>query len=185
MRFRHLDYVGEAPIEDLGPAAIDDLLERGDLASWAPLAAAVRRHPRGRLADSVLGLCAAHPMYGTSALWRSWIERLRAGDPEAEAPLTLAALRRKLGLTQEQVAKRMGIAQSDVSKLERRGDVRLSTLRAYLEAAGARLSLVAKRPDGEDLGVIALPGRAKGSHRILVDPLSHHAGILENHEDDP
>lgn len=43
----------------------------------------------------------------------------------------------------------MGISQSDVSKLERRSDVRLSTLRAYLAAIGATLDVVARSGDGE------------------------------------
>lgn len=81
MRHRHLDYPPDTPVEQLGRAAIDDLLDRGDLADWAPLAAAVARDPHGRLADVVLQLCAAHPMYGTSRLWTAWIERLRENPP--------------------------------------------------------------------------------------------------------
>lgn len=77
MRYRHLDYPPGTPVEALGRAAIDDLLDRGDLRDWAPLARAIARDPRGELADTVLHLCAAHPMYGTSVLWSSWIGRLR------------------------------------------------------------------------------------------------------------
>ncbi|MGH8896220.1 MAG: hypothetical protein ACRDZ4_04150 [Egibacteraceae bacterium] len=53
-------------------------------------------------ADTVLGLVDAHPMYGTGALWRSWIGRLRDRRPSA-APL--AAIRRSAGLTQAQLAE--------------------------------------------------------------------------------
>lgn len=77
MRHRHLDYPPDAPVETLGRAAIDDLLDRGDLRDWAPLARAIARDPHGQLADTVLQLCAAHRMYGTSRLWTSWIVRLR------------------------------------------------------------------------------------------------------------
>ncbi|MGH9062556.1 MAG: hypothetical protein ACRD0L_01010, partial [Acidimicrobiales bacterium] len=58
---------GSGRVEELGLAAIDDLLERGDLADWAPVARAVRADPTGGLADAVLGLCRTHLMYGTSA----------------------------------------------------------------------------------------------------------------------
>ncbi len=77
MRFRHLDYPPDARVAELGLAALDDRLDRGDFDDWAPLAHAVADDPHGALADKVLHLCEAHPMYGTSTLWRSWIARLR------------------------------------------------------------------------------------------------------------
>lgn len=145
MRHRHLDYPEGTAVAALGPAAIDDLLDRGDLGDWAPLAAAIKSDPEGTLADTVLTLCDAHPMYGTSTLWRTWIQRLRAARP---TPRDLRGLRVAAGLTQHDVANRMGTRQSDVSKLERRADVRLSTMRAYVAALGGRLRLVVALPDG-------------------------------------
>lgn len=145
MRFRHLDYGPDTGIADLGPAAIDDLLERGDFNVWSPIARAVHADPTGPVAETVLRLCEAHPMYGTSALWRAWIERLRR--PPAREALRLAEVRATFGLTQQAVADRMGISQSDVSKLERRKDLRLSTLRAYLAALGARLDMDVRAED--------------------------------------
>ncbi|HUF76669.1 MAG TPA: helix-turn-helix transcriptional regulator [Longimicrobiales bacterium] len=139
MRFRHLDYGADTPVVDLGPAAIDALLERGDLHDWAPVLRAIARAPWGRTAETVLRLCDAHPMYGTSDLWRAWIEGLRK-EEEAEGE-SLAQARARAGLTQAEVGRRMGISQSDVSKLERRGDARVSTLRAYAQALGGQLRL--------------------------------------------
>jgi hypothetical protein len=69
VRHRHLDYPEDTSVDQLGRAAIDDLLDRGDLADWAPLVSVIARDPYGQLADVVLRLCAAHPMYGTSVLW--------------------------------------------------------------------------------------------------------------------
>lgn len=139
MSFRHLDYPTDAPVEELGAAAIDDLLDRGDLESWTPLARAVREAPWAELAETVLRLCDAHPMYGTSSLWQAWIARLRERWDADVA--TLAELRARAGLTQEQVGERMGISQSDVSKLERRGDLKLTTLRAYVAALEGTLEV--------------------------------------------
>lgn len=137
---RHLDYPDDRRPEDIGPAGLDDVLDRGDLDEWAPLAAAIEKDPFAPLADTVLRLCAVHDMYGTSALWTTWIERLRA-RPERRS---LRELRKGLGLTQTEVAERMGSSQSDVSKLERRDDVRVSTLREYVRALGGELDLLAQ-----------------------------------------
>ena len=151
MRFRHLDYAADTPVQELGPAALDALLERGDLEAWGPLARAVRADPHGALADTVLRLCDAHPMYGTSTLWRTWIGRLRGQRAERPtAAASLAEVRQRRGLTQQQVAVRMGRSQSDVSKLERRADVRLSTLRSYVAATGARLRIAVRYDDEPD-----------------------------------
>ena len=144
---RHLDYSPREPVEALGAAALDDLLDRGDFADWARLAKAVAKDPQGPLADHVLGLVDAHPMYGTSRLWRGWIEQLRDRHPVA-APVpaqeSLRGLRERAGLTQRQLATAMGVAQPDLSRLERRGDAKVSTLRAYAEATGGRLRLLAE-----------------------------------------
>jgi DNA-binding Xre family transcriptional regulator len=151
MIHRHLDIPEDTPAEELGLAAIDDILDRGELSDWAPLARAVGADPHGRLAESVLQICNAHPMYGTSALWTSWIEQLRA--PAAVASSTrfdLASLRRSRGLSQAALAQRLGITQSDVSKLERRSDIRLSTLRSAVEALGGTLKIQAQFPDGTE-----------------------------------
>jgi len=153
MRFRHLDYPAGTAITDLGPAALDALLERGDLEAWQPLLEAIADDPWGPTAETVLRLCDAHPMYGTSNLWRGWIERRR--HTSGPGSTTLAEARARAGLTQAQVAERLGIGQSDVSKLERRTDVRLSTLRAYARAIGARLH-------------VGIRGSGEARHRTLV-----------------
>lgn len=112
MWFRHLDYAPDTAVTDLGPAALDALLERGDLESWMPLLRVIAREPWSPVADTVLRLCDAHPMYGTSELWRFWIERQRR---ESRSPgTTLAEARRRARLTQAQVAERLGSSQSDV-----------------------------------------------------------------------
>jgi len=125
-------------------AAIVDLLERGDLDDWRPVAAAVAKDPYGPFAKRVLGIVESTAMYGTAPLWRAWIDRCRARSegPAATLPAArLAEVRRSLGLTQVELAQRMGMTQSDLSKLERRSDVRVGTLRAWAEALGGRVSI--------------------------------------------
>ena len=70
----------------------------------------------------------------------------RAAELMAEA-MTLRELRRARKLTQVRVAKKLGITQDSVSRLEKRSDLLLSTLRKTVEAMGGSLTLVAEFPD--------------------------------------
>jgi len=61
--------------------------------------------------------------------------------------MTLRELRHARKLTQVRMAKTLGITQDSVSRLEKRSDLLLSTLRKTVEAMGGRLSLIAEFPD--------------------------------------
>lgn len=63
--------------------------------------------------------------------------------------LALAELRKARRLSQEALAERLGTRQASISKLERRADMNVSTLRAYVEALGGALEITARFPDGE------------------------------------
>lgn len=63
--------------------------------------------------------------------------------------MRLRELREARGLTQSEVAERLSIRQVSVSKLEARSDVRVSTLRAVLQAMGGELDVRARFTDGE------------------------------------
>lgn len=54
---------------------------------------------------------------------------------------TLAAMRDRAGLTQGELAEKLGVRQGNISKIEARGDMRLKTLRNYLAAVGGALEL--------------------------------------------
>ena len=64
-----------------------------------------------------------------------------------EQELTLRDLRRAQDLTQERMAELMGVEQENVSRLERRADLLLSTLSSYVAAMGGKLRLVAEFPN--------------------------------------
>jgi DNA-binding XRE family transcriptional regulator len=70
----------------------------------------------------------------------------RAAELMAEE-MTLRELRKARKLTQVRIAKALGITQDSVSRLEKRSDLLLSTLRKTVEAMGGKLSLVAEFPD--------------------------------------
>jgi DNA-binding XRE family transcriptional regulator len=61
--------------------------------------------------------------------------------------LALRDLRKAHHRTQASLAKQLGITQDGVSRLEKRSDLLLSTLRSYVEAMGGNLRLVAEFPD--------------------------------------
>jgi transcriptional regulator with XRE-family HTH domain len=70
---------------------------------------------------------------------------------KAEAMLAAMDLRdlvRERGLTQEVLAERLSKAQGNVSRILRREDLHVSTLRDVVEAMGGRLHLTARFPDG-------------------------------------
>jgi transcriptional regulator with XRE-family HTH domain len=94
----------------------------------------------------------------------------RAAQLMAEE-MTLQELRRARKLTQVRMAKELGISQDGISKLEKRSDLLLSTLRKTVEAMGGSLSLVAEFPDRDPvvLSGIAeeeLGPKARGRKRI-------------------
>ncbi len=62
---------------------------------------------------------------------------------DALRTLTLAELRKDRRVTQVDLAAELGRAQYAVSRLERGGDTKVSTLRRHVEALGGRLALVA------------------------------------------
>jgi DNA-binding XRE family transcriptional regulator len=76
--------------------------------------------------------------------------------------MTLRELRRARKLTQVRMAKALGITQDSVSRLEKRSDLLLSTLRKTVKAMGGNLSLVAEFPDRPP---VVLSGISEGAGR--------------------
>ena len=70
-------------------------------------------------------------------------ERLAAKRAETLEEIRLYELRHTEAVSQVELAGRLDVTQGAISKLEHSDDVRVSTLRQYLEALGARLELVA------------------------------------------
>lgn len=66
--------------------------------------------------------------------------------------LTLQELRKRKHVTQKDLAELLGINQENVSRMERRKDLRLSTIREYVEALGGHIQIRAVFPHDE--GVI-------------------------------
>lgn len=100
---------------------------------------------------------------GLSSARRKKIEA-RAAQLLAEE-MTLQELRQARKLTQVRMAKALGITQEGVSRLEKRSDLLLSTLRKTVKAMGGNLSLVAEFPDRDP---VVLSGIADDNARVKV-----------------
>lgn len=75
--------------------------------------------------------------------------------------MTLRELRHARKLTQVRMAKKLGISQDSVSRLEKRSNLMLSTLRKTIEAMGGSLSIIAKFPDRDPVVLSGITGDDK------------------------
>lgn len=75
--------------------------------------------------------------------------RARARTKAMLAEMPLQELRLARGLTQGALATTLKVRQASISKLERRTDMYISSLRSHIEALGGKLEIVARFPDGE------------------------------------
>ncbi|MBS9383016.1 MAG: XRE family transcriptional regulator [Dolichospermum sp. BR01] len=80
--------------------------------------------------------------------------------------MTLQDMRKARKLTQESMAELLGIRQDSVSRLEKRADLLLSTLRSYVKAMGGDLKIVAEFPDRPSVIISAL-GELEDEDSIL------------------
>ena len=71
------------------------------------------------------------------------IDEIKAKAVQEVVAMDLRELRQSLGKTQVEVAEATGLTQPELSRMERRLDYRLSTLRRYLEALGGHLEITA------------------------------------------
>lgn len=78
----------------------------------------------------------------------------------------LQELRERMQVSQVTVAAKLKVRQPTISKIERREDMNLSTLRRYIRALGGELQVTARFPDGTvEIGAAAKPPRRARSGR--------------------
>jgi predicted transcriptional regulator len=78
-----------------------------------------------------------------SKLSKAAQERVDAWVADESAKINLGKVRELLGLTQEEMAERLKLSQSALSRAESSQDPKLSTLRRHVEALGGRVEVVA------------------------------------------
>lgn len=65
--------------------------------------------------------------------------------------ITLRHLREKLGLSQSELAQRLEVQQPAISKLERRKNLELNTLRSVVNALGGTIEIIVRVPDKDPI----------------------------------
>jgi hypothetical protein len=100
-------------------------------------------------------------MASLSPARRQKIAEMTAGLAAEEK--SLRDLRQALALTQEHMAEVLGVGQESVSRLEKRSDLLLSTLRGYVRAMGGELRLVAEFPDRPPVLITGLASMGAGA----------------------
>ncbi len=77
--------------------------------------------------------------------------------------MPLSKLRGAMSLTQAAMATNLEINQSEVSRIEKRSDMLVSTLASYVRALGGNLEVRATFPDGKVVSISQFSELAKGS----------------------
>ena len=75
--------------------------------------------------------------------------RAEARTKKMMADMLLGEVRRLVGLTQEDLAKKLGIAQPTLSRLESQDDMQISTMRRLITGFGGSLELLVHLPTGD------------------------------------
>ncbi|KAF0162684.1 MAG: transcriptional regulator [Rhodocyclaceae bacterium] len=93
-------------------------------------------------------------------------KRRAAIEARAGELATLKDLRQAVAQTQQDLAATLGVGQDTISRLEKRSDMLLSTLRRYVEAMGGKLELVAQFPNRPPVVIdhLAPTGTAREAH---------------------
>lgn len=102
-----------------------------------------------------------------AALPKARRERIEARTMELA---TLKDLRQAAQQTQEQLAATLGVGQDTISRLEKRSDMLLSTLRHYVESMGGELNLVAQFPNRPPVVIEHLGAEPVARKKLVTSP---------------
>ena len=75
--------------------------------------------------------------------------RIEARKAMLREEMALHELRKAIGTSQEELAEKLQVLQPAIAKLERRSDIRISSLRKLIEAMGGSLEIKAHFPQGD------------------------------------
>ena len=109
--------------------------------------------PKKPDAETLVHAAGHHPLMATAGMRRA----------------TLKELRKSADLTQEDLAAALCVGQDTISRLEKRSDMLLSTLRHYVESLQGELTLVASLP-GQQPVIIDHLDEKTGKKRIRTGP---------------
>src|SRR5580704_4675592 len=95
--------------------------------------------------------------------------------------LRLQNLRQLQNTTQLSLAKELGIGQTALSHMERRDDILLSSLKAYVEALGGQLNVAATFPNAEAVSLVGdSRWHLQEQPSVAAEPADHDQLFLPN-----
>ncbi len=81
------------------------------------------------------------------------LQRIQEMATELLLEVRIQALREELEVSQVELAKALGVSQPAVVAMEQRGsDIKLSTMKRYVEAMGGKLRVDVELPTGRHIG---------------------------------
>lgn len=93
---------------------------------------------------------------------RTKAKRQNAAPELGVEQLSLQQIRKSRQKSQQEIADKLSVQQGEVSKIEKRSDMYVSTLKNYIQALGGELDLIASFPDSNPV-FIAQFDRAVGA----------------------
>jgi transcriptional regulator with XRE-family HTH domain len=137
----------DTPVQDTGVWSLDiDLADRHLVVEWS----AATGFGISSRSFETFGETADEHIRSLSDAQRR-VEELLTTDAQTAPPLPLflSRLRERCGITQRDLAEKLGVRQATISGIERREDIQVSTLRRFVEGLGGRLEIYGLFPNAE------------------------------------
>ena len=151
LAFRNLTITPDAPVSEWPTEAVQAALERGDLADWHRIVAAVQADPWGRTARQLEEVLSHSRPYGITEAMQTVLSRVRQRAEENERAAVAAEIREAVersGLSQAEFASRIGTSASRLSTYASGKVTPSATLMLRIRRVAERRSCDEQQPHG-------------------------------------
>jgi DNA-binding transcriptional regulator YiaG len=151
LAFRNLTITPDAPVSEWPTEAVQAALERGDLADWHRIVAAVQADPCGRTARQLEEVLSHSRPYGITEAMQTVLSRVRQRAEESERAAVAAEIREAVersGLSQAEFASRIGTSASRLSTYASGKVTPSATLMLRIRRVAERRSRDEQQPHG-------------------------------------
>jgi DNA-binding transcriptional regulator YiaG len=151
LAFRNLTITPDAPVSEWPTEAVQAALERGDLADWHRIVAAVQADPWGRTARQLEEVLSHSRPYGITEAMQTVLSRVRQRAEESERAAVAAEIREAVersGLSQAEFASRIGTSASRLSTYASGKVTPSATLMLRIRRVAERRSRDEQQPHG-------------------------------------
>lgn len=151
LAFRNLTITPDAPVSEWPTEAVQAALERGDLADWHRIVAAVQADPWGRTARQLEEVLSHSRPYGITEAMQTVLSRVRQRAEEGERAAVAAEIREAVersGLSQAEFASRIGTSASRLSTYASGKVTPSATLMLRIRRVAERRSRDEQQPHG-------------------------------------